>query len=618
MASQDRLESLRQWFTDQGGFLNQEVKIEHNANRGVHCRAASDLAPESRICTVPHTLALSSLNALVDDNFPVFKNRGLSPQAIGYFYLMHQFVHKEKSFWKPYLDTLPAPTSEHRTPFWFDSDDLTWLDDTDVLFTYKARLAMHGGNYSTGTAMISQAGIDVTPYSWDLYKWAVTMFTSRSFSSRAIRPQDSKYWAAYKSGPDGRRQTVLLDMSRTSAEDLDFPILFPVLDIPNHSHDAKVDWTFDPGRFTMASTEGAKAGSEILNNYGPKSNDELLLGYGFCLRNNPNDKVLMTLKPPSDRLQHDIRDVQPGYFDTQGQWNSERATFGLKRISDHERSPADVFQELPAPLLELLAYMMRFERRLPFEFIDHPRQSLIDDTSTSRHYLPHITRMIVTSMAPKLQKLQSSTPDRPPSNGRQQQAQIYRISQIEILESVIGGLRGYLRSLLLTEFPHPQPLPSGPFITTLDGLLQLLGRHSVEAARSFVDGIVANAGTPDLNQLREAGWEEDVFVLLICYCQIAFGFELPEYCQGSTANVEAELLAQEMEQARDLLGLVATARQAVPAPESIWSSDQWTEQFVAQVGGRMLIHESFMMMVPAEGQEVARPVLYVLGSRASV
>ena len=114
----------------------------------------------------PTPLSLSSLNALVDDDFRVFRQRGLAVEAIGYFYLMHQFVHKETSFWKPYLDTLPAPTSEHRTPFWFDSDDLAWLEDTDVLFTYKARLAMHEGNYSTGTAMISQAGIDVTPYSW--------------------------------------------------------------------------------------------------------------------------------------------------------------------------------------------------------------------------------------------------------------------------------------------------------------------------------------------------------------------------------------------------------------------------------------------------------------------
>ena len=55
------------------------------------------------------------------------------------------------------------------------------------------------------------------------------MFTSRSFSSRAITPAESKYWTAYKSAADGRRQTVLMDMSHVPAADLDFSVLFPVV-----------------------------------------------------------------------------------------------------------------------------------------------------------------------------------------------------------------------------------------------------------------------------------------------------------------------------------------------------------------------------------------------------
>jgi hypothetical protein len=41
-------------------------------------------------------------------------------------------------------------------------------------------------------------------------------------------------------------------------------------------------------------THGAsKAGAEIFNNYGAKPNSELLLGYGFTLRANPDDTIVL-------------------------------------------------------------------------------------------------------------------------------------------------------------------------------------------------------------------------------------------------------------------------------------------------------------------------------------
>lgn len=168
----------------------------------------------------------------------------------------------------------------------------------------------------------------------ELFKWSVAVFTSRSFSSRSLRPHDSKYWTAYKNGIHGRRQTVLLDMSHASAEDLDFPVLFPVIDILNHAHSARVHWAYDQGRFSLTLLDGAKAGFEMFNNYGPKRNDELLLGYGFCIPNNPHDRALLTLKAPLEQLQQDVRRVQPGYFDESGEWSSEKVCFILYRVQN--------------------------------------------------------------------------------------------------------------------------------------------------------------------------------------------------------------------------------------------------------------------------------------------
>lgn len=164
MISAAQLATLRQWLLDNGGHLHADVGLHCNDAAGVHCRALARLAANSCLCVVPHSLALSCLNARVDDDFTVFRDGDIAPQVIGYFYLMYQHLHREQSWWKPYLDTLPV--DHHTTPFWFDEHDLLWLHDTDVLFTLQARQAQHRDHYRSGCSMVERAGIDVAPYTW--------------------------------------------------------------------------------------------------------------------------------------------------------------------------------------------------------------------------------------------------------------------------------------------------------------------------------------------------------------------------------------------------------------------------------------------------------------------
>lgn len=391
------------------------------------------------------------------------------------------------------------------------------------------------------------------------------MYTSRSFSSRALRPLDSKYWAAYKTGPQGQRQTALVDMSRVSAEDQDFPVLFPVIDIPNHSNDARVDWAFDPGQFSITVKDSVSSSSEVFNNYGPKSNDELLLGYGFCIANNPNDKVLLTLKPPPADLQSHIREYQPGYFTPSGGWNSEKTTFGVKFVQWHNEmanQPLKLFELLPEPLLELMIYMLRHERGLPFKFLEHPLQYLTTD-GTGRGYLPHVARMIVQSLAPKLAKLQQSTPEGQPSNQNQEQAFVYRSGQIKILQSAMDTLRNFSRSLLPSATKR-SPL-SAPVVVTIEGLLEMLqqlgGSDADGDASDFMTGIAASAGVTDFQQLRQAGWEDDMLVLLLCSLHLKDLIRPPEYL--SNPDTHEDFTAGEMQQAQNLLELVSSTSSSI-------------------------------------------------------
>ena len=61
------------------------------------------------------------------------------------------------------------------------------------------------------------------------------------------------------------------------------PALIPGLDLLNHSQSSMVTWDFTPSGCTIRNDSILSAGSEVFNNYGAKSNEELLIAYGKIL-----------------------------------------------------------------------------------------------------------------------------------------------------------------------------------------------------------------------------------------------------------------------------------------------------------------------------------------------
>lgn len=166
MSTTDQTTALEEWLRDNGGFLHPSVHVVTSRESGVHWRASD--AVEGHIATVPHSLALSYLNALVDDAYPVFKQYKdkFKIEAIGFFYLMAQYLDPN-SFWRPYLDTLPRPEDGATTPLWFDAaEDVAWLEHTDALHTSRKRKLIYEGYYQHGIAVLAGAGIDTTAYTW--------------------------------------------------------------------------------------------------------------------------------------------------------------------------------------------------------------------------------------------------------------------------------------------------------------------------------------------------------------------------------------------------------------------------------------------------------------------
>lgn len=169
MVSTSETQSLESWFRIHGGYIHPNIQIQGDLFSGIHFRATGSVPPGTTFASSPHSLALSYLNALVDDDFPVFKQQRhrFKVEAIGFWYLMIQYINREKSFWKPYLDTLPSPEAEWTQPVWFENDaDVKWLEETDAWFTITARKDVYSKYYSEGEDVLRQSGMDTEPYTW--------------------------------------------------------------------------------------------------------------------------------------------------------------------------------------------------------------------------------------------------------------------------------------------------------------------------------------------------------------------------------------------------------------------------------------------------------------------
>lgn len=83
-----------------------------------------------------------------------------------------------------------------------------------------------------------------------------------------------------------------------------YPVLLPGLDSLNHARGRAVSWVVDYLPLTdlgqqlglsLVIHSRTRPGEELYNNYGPKPNAELILGYGFSLEENPDDTIVLSI-----------------------------------------------------------------------------------------------------------------------------------------------------------------------------------------------------------------------------------------------------------------------------------------------------------------------------------
>ncbi|KAK4445869.1 ribosomal lysine N-methyltransferase set10 [Podospora aff. communis PSN243] len=284
-----RFEKLESWAQSHGARLHPSLEVYHDDVTKFSLRvreSAALLDPGFVAVTCPLSLTLSYLNALADGPFtsassasetPTFPARFMAsvpPHVIGRFFLIHEYLKGTDSFWHPYIAALPRPEqlASWALPAFWPDEDVDFLEATNAAVAIEEIQANVKREFKQARKALKEEGFpDWQDYSRVLYNWAFCIFTSRSFRPSLI------------TSPSAQEEISNALPSGCGIDD--FSILQPLFDIPNHSITAKYSWdlTTEPASCQLVCLDGYNPGDQVYNNYGMKTNSELLLGYGFTL-----------------------------------------------------------------------------------------------------------------------------------------------------------------------------------------------------------------------------------------------------------------------------------------------------------------------------------------------
>lgn len=132
---------LVQWVLENEGYLHPSAQLAFSSRKGYHAVVTdgTTLSNGTRVASCPMPVTLSVLNALDIHPFsshgtrfpaPFLRDQSKNPQSLQAFFLMEQLLLGEKSWWAPYIATLP--TVEDITSMQFDEDDVIWLEGTNL------------------------------------------------------------------------------------------------------------------------------------------------------------------------------------------------------------------------------------------------------------------------------------------------------------------------------------------------------------------------------------------------------------------------------------------------------------------------------------------------------
>lgn len=214
------VQDLVEWALSHGANIHENIEVhEDDSGLSLRTKVAGDGISlgagleEKPIVSCPLGLSLSVFNAFHHCPLSRLKDQHTStyfPQVfldktpfhvIGKFFLCQQYLLSKDSFWFPYISSLPQPGLDEYnggsfsskdakrlgTPLWWTEEDLEWIRGTNMDAARLERLDLWRREWSDGCGVLRDEGFeDWESYSYNLYGWASTIFSSRCFGTSLL------------------------------------------------------------------------------------------------------------------------------------------------------------------------------------------------------------------------------------------------------------------------------------------------------------------------------------------------------------------------------------------------------------------------------------------------
>jgi hypothetical protein len=273
----DQLSKLKQWLK-----IKDDIKLFERPQRGLY--STKNIKKFDQIIKIKsrHLMEYSTIYKMYPiDN--IEEKNSLVAFYVLKIYLenientknLETSLNKELKWWYPYIDSLPNDVSEYL--YYWPSSKLKLLNNTSIMsngfYNYNDHIESIENDWNTIYDFIEKNDL-LNSYTYDYLHDLFIKFRilvgSRIFGY--------KKYGIDESG------------------------MVPYIDMINHSFTSNTTWYFDDSQdcFILQANCDILKGTEIVDDYGDKSNINLLLFYGFTLKDNPFPILRIDLSNPID------------------------------------------------------------------------------------------------------------------------------------------------------------------------------------------------------------------------------------------------------------------------------------------------------------------------------
>ncbi|KAG7703031.1 hypothetical protein KL914_005036 [Ogataea haglerorum] len=458
--SQNSLENLLQWSKSHGAYFDN-VEFTLNDDKGVYGILKHEVNFDEPLIIVPEALFITpemateffGLDNPVDD-------LGLLLLAKLKFDRTETLINGNSlsKMYEPYIAFLPSTCLEIGLPLFWSDHEKELLKGTDAYPKLRQKREELFEKWRSLMSLLNEKRPDLvmegTPLykesrswkSFEAYSWAYSIYCTRAFPN-FLRKQ--------------------------SERSLNIGFLCPIVDLLNHKNGEKVTWSFEDNNFVFkSSAKCIKRGEEVYNNYGSKSNTELLLNYGFVLDGNESETTTLTLKVEDEVIEAGIK-------------------FGLKLPLGTSSSGLSFDLSLATPLPKELIRFMGFLHQLTSEKNQYTLRMHLEGLSKLRDIL---ASRITTFKTWKIEE------------------------NVNTNKKVIELVKRY-RSSQKSLFQRAYELCDSTEKSLIRKFKPLTLRKALTLDPEFDNCLILIFGTNEVNEIEKKGFSDQVLLLFIMRCR---------------------------------------------------------------------------------------------------